>query len=564
MMLMLAPAMQAPAVAQQGGRAPVLDIGRTERTFDALQREQRRSRGTAVPLPRPSEPTVAADTRPLVTLTDVVIEGAAALPPEALATTYRPYIGKTVSQADLAAIAAAISDAYRAQGYYLSRAIVPPQDIRGGRIRLQVIEGRIADVQVAGARIDQFGVRAILDPCTAESPARRTTLERQLLLINDRPGVRIADTALEEIGNGSGRFRLTVQVETWQNYTAMSLDNRGTDAAGPLQAYFASSFNSFATRGDTLGVNLSTVPDDPRELGFGRLFYNLPVGIDGARIGALASYSEVRPGDERRAFDTLDRAETYELRGSLVPLRTRDASLWLTAFATLGNYSETDNGGEIYRDHLRTVTLSTDYQMHDRLDGWNYLTVNVRQGLDVFGASQKGDDFLSRADGDGTFTKLELYYTRYQKIDDIWSVKMSLAGQLASTALLASQEFYLGAPFGRGYFGSDLSGDQGIAASLELRYDQVVQHELLKGYQFYGYVDRSTAWNFHGDGRSLTLALAGMGARLYLASDFQVGVEGAFPIEMQAPGERDRDPRAFFYMSKSFKLCPGSTQMACR
>jgi hemolysin activation/secretion protein len=562
-MMALVAAAPRSAAAQATPRLPVPDIGRTERTFDALQREQRRAGAAALPLPPVGSSTTAADTRPLVRLTGVVFEGAITIPAETLAPAYRPYVGKTVSQADLAAIAVAISDIYRAHGYYLSRAVVPPQDLADGRVHMRVIEGRITDLQIAGPRIDPFGIRAVLDLCLGENPSRRTTLERRLLLVNDLPGVRIADTALEEIGSGSGRFRLTVRVETWQIFTAVSLDNRGTAAAGPLQAYVSSNFNSSLRPGDTLGVNLSTVPDDPRELGFGRLFYNLPVGVDGARVGAVATYSEARPGDWRRDFGTRDRAETYDLRGSIVPLRTRDQSLWLTAFASIGNYSETDDSGEIYRDRLRTVTLSADYQMHDRLEGWNYLTMNVRQGLGVFGASRKGDDYLSRPDGDGTFTRLELYYTRYQKIDDVWSLKMSLAGQLASTALLASQEFYLGAPFGRGYYGADLSGDNAIAASLELRYDQAVQHDVLKGYQLYGYVDRTTAWNFHSDGQSLTLSLAGFGARFYLPADLQAGIEGAIPVEWHAPGPQDRDPRAFFYVSKAFKLCPGSAQMRC-
>ena len=51
--------------------------------------------------------------------------------PDALVRAYQAYLGKKVSQADLAAMAEAISEAYRAQGFHLSRAIVPPQDVAG-------------------------------------------------------------------------------------------------------------------------------------------------------------------------------------------------------------------------------------------------------------------------------------------------------------------------------------------------------------------------------------------------------------------------------------------------
>jgi len=549
--------------AQQSARPQAPDLGSTERRFEALENEQRRAKNAAVPLPRVAAPSTTADTKPLFRLTDVVVEGSTALRGDAIATAYRAYLGKTVSQADLVAIAVAISDLYRAAGYHLTRALVPPQDIKDGRVRIQVIEGRIAEIVVNGARTAQFGVRQVLESVAAENPSRRATLERQLLLVNDLPGVRIADTAIEEIGTGSGRFRLTVYLETWRNYTALSLDNRGTAAVGPLQSFFASSFNSYVVSGDTFGVNLSTIPDTPEELTFVRLFYNAPVGVDGARIGVVGSYSELRPGDERALIDTRDQSQTYELRGSIIPMRSRDASLWLTGTAGVGEFYEDTVFGPNYRDHIRTVSLTADYQAHDKLNGWNYLTVTARQGLDILGASQLGDPFLSRWDGSGTFSKLNIFYTRYQPLSDVWSVKMSFAGQLVSAPLLAAEEFYLGGPFGRGWYGEEVSGDNGVGGSLELRYDQVLKSAFLSGYQLYAYVDRTEAWNFHSDGEVLSLSLVGAGVRFYLPADLQAGVELAMPLEYRTPDEQPRDARAFFYVSKVFKFCPGSVQMRC-
>jgi hemolysin activation/secretion protein len=384
-----------------------------------------------------------------------------------------------------------------------------------------------------------------------------------LLLVNDIPGIRIADTAIEEIGTGSGRFRLTVDLESWRNYTSVSLDDRGTAAIGPLQSFFSSSFNSYIVSGDTFGVNVSTTPSKPDELGFSRLFYNAPVGIDGARVGFVASYGLERPGDERAAIDTRDQSQSYELRGSIVPIRTRDASLWLTVAAGAGEFDEWTMFGTNYHDHIRTVSLTADYQMHDWLDGWNYWTVGARQGLPILGASERGDPFLSRDDASGTFSKLSIYYTRYQPLSDIWSVKMSFAGQLVSSPLLAAEEFYLGSPFGRGWWGEETGGDNGVGGSLELRFDQKLDHSFLKGYQLYGYIDRTVAWNFHSDGEVLSLTLTGVGARFYLPEDLQAGVELAVPLEYHLPDEQPRDLRAFFYVSKVFKFCPGSAQMHC-
>ena len=196
-----------------------------------------------------SRPEGTADTRPLFVLRGVSLTGAQAIPRDQIISVYQPYLGKKVSQADLAAIAAGVSDLYRAAGFHLSRAIVPPQDIRDGQVRLQVIEGTITEVTLKGDGAEQFGIRPLLDPVLAESPSRLPTLERQMLLINGRPGVRIVDTALEEIGHATGRFRLIVYVKTWHIYTSFGLDNLGSSSVGPWQTYATGAFNSYlATR----------------------------------------------------------------------------------------------------------------------------------------------------------------------------------------------------------------------------------------------------------------------------------------------------------------------------
>ena len=293
-------------------------------------------------MPRLSRPEGRADSTPLFVLRQVSLAGARAIRREEIATAYQPYLGKKVSQADLAAIASAISDLYRKAGFHLSRAIVPPQDIQGGHVRLQVIEGGITEAAFKGEGAEQFGLRPLLGPVLAEQPSRLATLERQLLLINARPGVRIADTELEEIGLASGHFRLVVHVKTWRIFTSFGLDNLGSPSVGPWQSYATAAFNSYLAPGDVLAVNLSTTPGDPRQLAFGRLSYDVPVGTDGARLGASALYSEVRPGDIRRLFNDKTKTESFEIHGSIVPVQSQKSTLTITAAAGFTNVSESD------------------------------------------------------------------------------------------------------------------------------------------------------------------------------------------------------------------------------
>ena len=116
-----------------------------------------------------------------------------------------------------------------------------------------------------------------------------------------------------------------------------------------------------------LGLNMSTIPNAPRELDYGRMSYDAPVGASGARLGATAAYGEVWPGDERHQFGIHTRADTFEVRGSVVPLETQKASLVLSATARFSDVSERDYLGAIYDDHIRTTRLAAELSAARRL-----------------------------------------------------------------------------------------------------------------------------------------------------------------------------------------------------
>jgi hemolysin activation/secretion protein len=553
-----------PAHAQQANQ-PGYDPRQIEKRFDDQQSSQGANGRPRLPSPQFAGTKGQADSKPLFVLRRVSIIGAVAIPQDRLVTTYQPYIGKHVSQADLAAIAAAVSEAYRAAGFHLSRAIVPPQDIQGGQLRVQVVEGSITELALQGDGAEQFGVRPMLRAVLTERPSRLATLERQLLLINGRPGVRIEDTAIEEIGTASGDFRLILSLKTWHVFTSFGVDNLGSSSVGPWQSYGTAAFNSYLAPGDSLVLNLSTTPGDPRQLAFGRLSYEVPVGTDGARIGASGYYSEVWPGDFRHLYSDNIKTESFEIRGSIAPLQSQKSSLTLTAAAGFTNATENDVFGSIYADRIRTASFTSDYRLQDSFGGNNYLTVNYRQGLDILGASHRGDDYLSRAGASGKFSALNFWFTRYQTLSDAWSLKLAAASQTASGPLFTSQQFYLGGiAFGRGYGSAEISGDNGLAGSAELRFDQKTNLQYLSGYQIYGFVDSGVAWNDGyrlSDGLSLTSA--GGGVRFFLADGLQADIGAAAPLSYRAPDNPTRGARVLFSLTSALRLCPVRATTRC-
>jgi hemolysin activation/secretion protein len=189
----------------------------------------------------------------------------------------------------------------------------------------------------------------------------------------------------------------------------------------------------------------------------------------------------------------------------------------------------------------------------------------LRQGLNILGASPSGDDFVSNLGASPTFSALNAWFTRYQTLTDTWSLKISGAGQVASGPLYLSQQFYLGgAAFGRGYGAAETSGDNGMAGSFELRFDQKLNSRFLTGYQLYSFIDSGVAWNTgynYTDG--ISLISVGGGVRFFLTNNTQADLAVAIPLSYRAPDNPGRDVRVLFSLTTALELCPVRASTRC-
>jgi hypothetical protein len=148
---------------------------------------------------------------------------------------------------------------------------------------------------------------------------------------------------------------------------------------------------------------------------------------------ARPPYSEVRPGDVRRLYNGATRIDSFEIRGSVVPLQSQNSTLTLTSAAGFSNVSESDVPRRLAQGRRFSVARR-----------------RVRQIL--------GDGSLVHA--------LSNPVQRLVGEDGRRRPDRVRPG-------FHSQQFYLGgAAFGRGYGSAEISGDNGVANSLELRFDQ--------------------------------------------------------------------------------------------
>ena len=178
------------------------------------------------------------------------VEGVTTYPPEEIEGLYSGRVGTEVTLAYVYEVAARLQKKYRDDGYFLTRAIIPPQVGRDGRLRIMVVEGFISAIQFQGTvgRVRNL-IESYLEQVLNERPLKLQTLERYLLLAKDIPGVDV-NGVLRPAPDQVGAAELVVTAER-KRFDGMALvDNFGTDSTGKWQTAVSGSANAFTSLGE--------------------------------------------------------------------------------------------------------------------------------------------------------------------------------------------------------------------------------------------------------------------------------------------------------------------------
>ena len=98
----------------------------------------------------------------------------------------------------------------------------------------------------------------------------------------------------------------------------------------------------------------------------------------------------------------------------------------------------------------------------------------------------------------------------------------------------------------------EVSGDEGVAASAELRYDlESGLPSPLRRLQLYLYADAGRATNLRGGFGGGSLASAGGGARAWFSHGLEAGLELGVPLT-DSPYDPNPDPRFSFSLASRF------------
>jgi len=481
-------------------------------------------------------------------LTSMTIQGVSAYPLADLAPTYDQNLARRISVTDLVQTADAITERYRRDGYFLTRAVVAPGDHSEGAAYIVVYEGYIGAIVVEGSGADV--VSPVLEPLKDGRALTVGALDRRLALASDIPGIRLT-SRIEPMLDDPSQHRLVVTAELDRVDGGVYTDNRGSDAQGPWQTYATASVNSAFMDGDRVTVSALTVPQNPDELSYGEVAYSAPI-TEATRIrAAVSAYTTDAPADSVGWLSGQSQAASITVTQALV--RSRVASLWATAGLDVRQVEQTYDQLGAVEERLAVARLTLSGR---RKVGQGYLaaTAQVSQGLDLFGSTTEPSSRLTRNEATSEFTKATANVSAYQDLGRFVGVYAEVSAQYSPDPLLASEEFFVGGPgIGRAYNYGELSGDTGIAGAVELRAGWDPQPAAISFAQGYAFVDAAQVVNHSpaGDIRR-ELSSAGVGARIAFQDRATLKVELAKPLGPRPYTEPDNGWRVFVSLSKEF------------
>ncbi len=488
-------------------------------------------------------------------LKSIQLNGGEGLPEQEIKPAYDEFLNQKISLDKVWVIAARITNILQNEGYFLSRVYVPQQEINDGNIQLTVVQGYISEVELDDQSKKNNLVSGWVKRIINQKPVKIRDVESLLLRLNDLAGQNyraVLELPLDQKApEGATRLSILSVPKTIRSKT--TIDNYGSRYLGPVEITQQISMSLIPNQRTDLTF-LSAIPAS--ELKYGGITQNIALGYFWD-MDLSASLTGAHPGYTLKVQDIVNHSRNYGFGFTFHPIRQRDENIsFRLGYEGRDVESKILGSVPLAEDHIRMLRVNANYQKQDNYGGYNLSEVTLSHGLSAFGASDEGDDDLSRSQAKPKTNKLEAAYSRIQTMPYNFSGVVSVSGQWASAPLYASEEFGFGGQnFGRAYDSSEITGDSGIASSLELRYQGLPRRHniFVMPYAFY---DIGKVWNRdNGQDSPLSASSAGMGFRMAADGGLNANFGFAIPLtrHISAPlNGHKQGPRYMFQMSYDF------------
>lgn len=475
------------------------------------------------PLADPPKPN---DMKTKVPVHTIQVSGNRLLTNEEVRAIVKPYEGKALQFQEIEAIGKEIEDAYRAKGYLLVKAVVPPQDITLGLVELQVLEGKIGQILLEGnERYPSDFLRARFEDAVPEEGSKAADFQRALFLLNELPDLQLK--AVLKAGEEPGTTDVVLRAEEDKNWhVGLECNNFGTRLTGEHRLGVTPNFSSVLFPGDRF-VARTIFATPAQNTGFLQGSYSVPVTTSGTRVGVGYANGSYTVGREVAVLDIRGTANIFSFTVEQPLVRSLTHSSDLNFH--LG-YSDLDNrilGAQLSRDQYTSATLA--YRGEWRDTNGRYLgSASVTKGL---GGTRAGDPNASRLGADADFTRYNVDLARIQEFNSQLLGVLRGSIQIAGRPLFSAEQFAVGGPDTvRGFSQAEALGDQAYNATLELRWSPLPEDTNL--FQTVFFLDHGAVTRLQPQpGETGTTKLTGTGVGFRVNYDqTRVRLDFGFPI----------------------------------
>lgn len=380
-----------------------------------------------------------------------------------------PFVDRQNSIRDMGAAAATIAERYHALGFFVARAIVPPQQVVDGVVHVLVFEGRLETdgliVANETTRTSTDYARRILTREVHEADLiHLAEYERALLLVNDLPGVRIRARLFP--GTQIGTARISVElIETPPVNASVSVDNFGFHGFGSKRVNASTSLDNLAGENESFTVGASTSGHAQKYL-FGELL--VPVGPSGLTAKLIGSWFDYELTKEYADIGGSGDAWQVAVEASFPLVRRTTKSTYITGKIEHSRHSDAETGIPTSERNIDVGELA--------LHG-DFASVTFAPAITTYAASVHAgrvhhdagnDTFLT----DGTFVSVELRGEHLQNISGPVSWFTRATAITGSQNLEGIFQCTVGGPLSnRGYPVGEGSADRCVSLNTDIRYD---------------------------------------------------------------------------------------------
>jgi len=424
----------------------------------------------------------------------VIIEGNTLFEDSELEELVQLGEGMDVTLGILNLLAQEITSFYGQAGYILTEAFIPEQEVVDGVVRIQILEGKIGDIEVTGQqKFDGQDLVDRLKPVQEEQVLRESTLEKSLLELNDALGLYVK--AVLKPGKILGTSDMNLEVtESRQFIISFDGDNYGSRFTGTERFGLTGTIGNLLTLGDRFSVR--AVRSNEEQF-FIDTSYDIPLNSWGTRFGISYVFSDFNLGENLAALNAGGRAQIFSSYLSHSLHRTRESEF---SIKVGGDYRKFENSTLFIlqsEDELVDGYVSVRSRWKDFLRGINTLNLKVQKG---FTEKDITDPLNSRFNGKGNVLLFngDFQRTQFAYMGSTYFLFKG-RGQFVLDRVLSPDLFAIGGIGSvRGYPLAEAAGDNGFALTAEyvIPFPFKVKLTDKKGWQFldqilsfYGFID---------------------------------------------------------------------------